>query len=74
MISVTVHVVMGKAVVSVRCKDIASGHDHCVWSGGQLLAETSPLALLEALAQATYHVSGCAHRDELDELTEDCLA
>jgi hypothetical protein len=73
MIQVSVHVVMGKSVVSIRCVDIASGHDHCLWSGGRLFTGLDAGSQLEALADATRYVADRFHRDELDECTSDCL-
>jgi hypothetical protein len=74
MLRVSLHIVMDRAVVSVRCLDYGLGHDHCVWSGGALLSDLSAATQLQAVADALAYVARRAHCDELDELTEDCLS
>ncbi len=74
MLLVKAHTYMGKVVVSVHCKDYASGHDHCLWTGEKLLLAGDSLDVLETTAHALLHVADRERRDELDECTEDCLS
>jgi hypothetical protein len=73
MMEVRTHNVMGRAVVSVWCRDIGAGHDHCLWSGGRNVPAFDPLWMLEATRDALSYVTERLHQDELPECTADCL-
>jgi hypothetical protein len=67
------YVYMGKAVVSARCVDYASGHDHCVWTGERALGVWGPLDVAQTVAEALYHLCDRLSKDQLDDVTDECL-
>ncbi len=73
MLEVRTYAVMGRAVVSVHCRDIAAGHDHCLWSGGRDVPAFDPLWYLEATRDALAYVAERLHQDDLPECTSECL-
>jgi hypothetical protein len=73
MMVVKCYVYMGKAVVSARCLDYATGHDHCVWTGERSIGPWGPIEVAHTVADALNHLYERLLRDDLDEVTDECF-
>lgn len=70
MLEARLHVVMGRASVSVWCR--SHGPEHLLWSGQAWRWGDSPADMLTLMADALGEAACRAHRGELEDLTDDC--